>query len=200
MARGLAGLDDRPEREFATEFEDPALLTFAELTQPDLLAAKLKNPTPDAISTLLRAQIDALGNGTGALLDAYPGGQPSDALTTKLVFDLNVILRTVELAFATEFAGIVETTSEIQDLAFRRVRMDGNPTLDFNNAASTITRSQRDWTDEGYGAGDKIFIEGSSSNDGIYTILSIGNNGRTLTVGGDDLVTTVRVLEDSWLH
>ncbi len=28
MAQGLAELDDRPEREFATEFEDPALLTL----------------------------------------------------------------------------------------------------------------------------------------------------------------------------
>ena len=58
LAQGLASLDDRPEKEFATEFEEPALLTLGLCYQENgRFAGGVYNPVLKRIESFLAARL-----------------------------------------------------------------------------------------------------------------------------------------------
>lgn len=58
LAEGLAELDDRPEREFATEFEEPALITLGLCYQQrGRFAGGAYNPVLKRVETFLRSKL-----------------------------------------------------------------------------------------------------------------------------------------------
>ena len=71
---------------------------------------------------------------------------------------------------------------------YHDARMTGNPTLAFADAnPDTITRGAGSFLTDGFKAGMTITVEGSTSNDGTYTIASL--NATVLTLdAGDSLV------------
>ena len=52
-----------------------------------------------------------------------------------------------------------------------------------NGANDRITRALGTWTDDGYFAGQKLYVSGTALNDDTYTIASISGDGKTLFVG-----------------
>ena len=58
LAQGIAALDDRPEKEFATEFEEPALLTLGLCYQENgRFAGGVYNPVLKRIESFLAAKL-----------------------------------------------------------------------------------------------------------------------------------------------
>ncbi|KPJ79284.1 MAG: hypothetical protein AMJ58_12585 [Gammaproteobacteria bacterium SG8_30] len=62
------------------------------------------------------------------------------------------------------------------------------PTLTFADVnPDTITRSgARTWAMDGFAVNQTIFVSGTASNDGVYTIAAISPDGLTLTLAGAD--------------
>jgi len=55
-------------------------------------------------------------------------------------------------------------------------------TFTFNTTARTIV-SQADWEDDGFAAGDEIYVQHSYRNDGYYDVLSVSDETLTLATG-----------------
>jgi len=88
---------------------------------------------------------------------------------------------------------------------FAAHQVDGaTPTMAFVKAvtpgttSATITDSASGFVDSGFKAGDTLIVEGSTSNDGIYKILTVVPGTITLEVG--EALTSEAAIEGTTLH
>jgi hypothetical protein len=122
----------------------------------------------------LKVDIEALNDQTGDGPDRYSKHGDDDAVDPTTLGELEPSVLIPELAdhtFCMEalvskgiFEGVVEFA-------------DNDPDLD------TITRTDGNWIDDGFGVGQTIYVY-NGSNDGVYMIASINNSVITLTPEG----------------
>lgn len=118
-----------------------------------------------AANNLVEAAVDSVAGGSLAI--AAPVSVTSATET-------NVIIAAEKV----QLVGLVRADPNIG--------MTGAPTLTFNAANRTITRSAGDWASDGFVAPGLISVRNSAENDAIYRVLSV--NGSTLQL---DLSSTL---------